>query len=94
MSEEVESVYIARRVEDMPIPFVDCEKKTCARCGEEVWVDKNTRAYWTKYPIICMPNCLDELLEEDPGPHTIKVPREVLESLKKFADSQSSMRER
>lgn len=90
MTEEVESIYVARRIEDMPIPFVDCEKKTCARCGEEVWVDKNTRPHWTKYPIICYPVCLGALLEEDPGPHTIKVPREVLESLKKFVDAQRS----
>ena len=91
---EVSSVYIARRVKDMPVPFIDCEKKICARCGEEVWVDKNTRDHWTKYPIICIPNCLDELLKEDPGPHTIKVPREVLESLKKFADAQRNRMKR
>ena len=78
----------------MPIPFIDCEKKACSRCGEEVWVDKNTRAHWTKAPIICYPVCLDALLKEDPGPQTIKVPREALEALKKFADSQRSMRER
>ncbi len=93
MTEEA-SAYIARRVKDMPIPFIDCEKKPCSQCGEEVWVDKNMQAYWTKDPIICYPVCLDELLLEDPGPHTIKVPREVLESLKEFADSQRSMRER
>lgn len=89
MTEEVDSIYIARRIKDMPIPFVDCERKRCARCGEEVWVDKNTRVHWTKYPIICMV-CIPEILEEEPGPHTIKVPREVIESLKKFVDVQRS----
>ncbi len=94
MTEEVESVYVARRVEGMPVPFLDSERRPCARCGAEVWVDPKTRAYWTKYPIICAPNCLNELLEENPGPHTIKIPRAVLESLKEIRDAQRSMRER
>lgn len=91
MTEEVESIYVARRVTDMPIPFVDCEKKKCSRCGEEVWVDKKTRVHWTKYPIICTV-CIPEILEEKPGPHTIKVPREVRESLKAFLDAQRDHR--
>ena len=94
MPEEVDSVYLAGRIKDRPIPFVDCERKTCSQCGEDVWVSKNMEAYWTKYPIICYPICLNALLKEDRGPHTIKVPREVLEGLKKFADSQRSMMER
>ena len=89
----MDSIYVANRVKDMPVPFIDCEKKSCARCGEEVWVDKNTRVHWTKYPIICTV-CLDALLEEYPGPHTFDVPREVLESLKKFRDIQRSMRKK
>ena len=44
MTEEA-SAYIARRVKDMPIPFIDCEKKPCSQCGEEVWVDKNKEHY-------------------------------------------------
>lgn len=94
MSEEEETIFVAQRVKDMPVPFIDCEKNTCSRCGEEVWVSTNMRAYWTKAPIICYPVCLNELLKDDPGPHTIKVPRETLEALKEFADSQRSMRER
>ncbi len=83
MTEEEESIIVAQRVKDMPVPFIDCEKNTCSRCGEEVWVSKNLRAYWTRDPIICYPVCLNELLKDDPGPHTIKVPRETLEALER-----------
>lgn len=91
MDEQVDTVYVANRVKDVSVPFVDSEKRPCALCGEEVWVDKNTRVHWMKCPIICI-SCLNELLEEDPGrPHTFNVPREVLESLKKFVDAQRNM---
>lgn len=93
MADEVESVYITKRVKDIPIPFLNSEKGTCSRCGEEVWMDPKARAYWMKYPIICAPNCLNELLKEKPGPHTIKIPDAVLESLREIMESQKNLRE-
>lgn len=75
-----EGYYIAFRVKEMPIPVILCERGKCTECGEDVWLDENTRRVWESMQVICM-TCLEE---KKPDELELMVPREILESLDKF----------
>ena len=35
-----EQIFVGARVEGMPSPMVESEKRFCDKCGKEIWVDK------------------------------------------------------
>lgn len=85
-----EAAYLAVRVQDMPIPFVRCQKKNCSKCGVEVWVDERMSVHWSRMPIVCL-HCLSK---EKVDSATIRVPPELRRSLSEFLTHQEELKKR
>lgn len=57
------------RVEDVPVPAVESNKRTCEKCGAEVWSEKKTDESWLgKLGSIVCERCALEIIEAQPRP--------------------------
>jgi hypothetical protein len=85
------AIYLAMRVQDMPVPVVPCEKGNCSKCGVEVWVDQKLRSYWSRMPIMCH-SCASKEVGDDSV--SVKIPPETWRSLSDFLARQEKLNKR
>lgn len=89
--EDSPGVYVAVRVQDLPVPYVPCLKKNCSKCGVEVWVDVKLESYWLRIPIMCHSCASKEVKDKS---ISIKIPPGTWKGLSEFLDRQEKLKKR